>query len=112
MQHIATSVPSANQRKPDDSFLTPRIKTEVETTYERAIDESNSSGDPFLVKSDELEELREDDLAELNQNSEVAFLSRNGRISIHFRSSTKPELFFRIQEEINGEAKDGKLIAM
>ena len=45
--------------------------------------------------------LREDDLAELNQNSEVTRLSRNGAISINFRSSTKPELFFLLRDESN-----------
>ena len=82
----------------------PEVKVEVEDTDERSTD------DQFLVKSEELEELREDDLAELNPNSEVASLSRNGRISIHFRSSTKPELFFLLQDEINGDPKTGEFV--
>ena len=90
--------------------MTPEIKVEVENTDERSIDESNTSDDQFMVKSEVLEVLREDDLAELNHHSEVTSLSRDGRISIHFRPSRKPELFFLLQDEIDGEAKDGEYV--
>ena len=104
---IATSAVALT--KSDASFL-PEIKVEDENTDEPSIEESSTSDDQFMVKSEVLEVLREDDLAELNQNSEVESLSRNGRISIHFRSSSKPELFFLLQDEINGDSKTGESV--
>ena len=103
----ATCAATPNHRKSDVSFLTPEIKVEVENTDERSIDESNTSDDQFMVKSEVLEVLREDDLAELNQNSEVTRLSRNGAISINFRSSTKPELFFLLRDEKKDSLSEG-----
>ena len=86
---------------PSEEFELPAVKVEVEIKDEpaTAMGDLTASDDSFLVKSEVLEVLREDDLAELNQNSEVTRLSRNGAISINFRSSTKPELFFILRDE-------------